>query len=93
MSDRIATIIGAAIAAIATTAGVIVQAVLRNRADAAQRGKARESDQERQRREVAHRYLFQLRTRSSQLLAERGVDVAGHRSDLRQLVSHSLLTH
>jgi hypothetical protein len=60
LSSGIAAIIGAAIGAIATTAGVIVQAVLRNRADAEQRREARESDRERQRRELVQRYLFQL---------------------------------
>ena len=60
MSDGIAAIIGAAIGAIATAAGVIVQTLLRNRADAERRRETRESDQERQRRELAQRYLFQV---------------------------------
>jgi hypothetical protein len=60
MSSGIAAIIGAAIGAIATAAGVIVQAVLKNRADAQQRREAWENDRERQRRELVQRYLFQL---------------------------------
>ena len=60
MSSGIAAIIGAAIGAIATAAGVIVQAVLSNRAEAQRRREARDSDRERQRRELAQRYLFQL---------------------------------
>jgi hypothetical protein len=43
LSSAVAAIIGALIGAIATTAGVIVQAVLKNRADAEQRREARES--------------------------------------------------
>ncbi len=60
LSSGIAAIIGAAIGAIATAAGVIVQAVLKNRADAEQRREARESDREGQRRDLVQRYLFQL---------------------------------
>jgi hypothetical protein len=60
LSGGIAAIIGAAIGAIATAAGVIVQAVRGNRADAVRRREARESDQERQRRELTQRYLFQV---------------------------------
>src|SRR5262245_4617327 len=60
LSSAAAAIIGAVIGAIATTAGVIVQAVLKNRADAEQRREARESDRERQRRELVQRYLFQF---------------------------------
>jgi hypothetical protein len=60
MTDGLAAIIGAAIGAIATAAGVIVQAVLRNRADAERRRETRERDLESQRRELARRYLFQV---------------------------------
>jgi hypothetical protein len=60
LSGGIAAIIGAVIGAIATAGGVIVQAVLKNRADAQQRREAREGDHERQRRELVQRYLFQL---------------------------------
>jgi hypothetical protein len=60
LSSGIAAIIGAAIGAIATAAGVIVQAMLKNRADAQQRREARQSDRERQRRELVQRYLLQL---------------------------------
>src|SRR5262249_38072122 len=60
LSSGIAVIIGAAIGAIATTAGVIVQAVLKNRSDSEQRREARASERERERRELVHRYLFQL---------------------------------
>jgi hypothetical protein len=60
LSSGIAAIIGAAIGAIATAGGVIVQAMLKNRADAQQRRETPESDRERQRRELVQRYLFQL---------------------------------
>lgn len=60
MSSGIAAIIGAAIGAIATIVGVIVQAVLKKQADAEERREARESDRERQRRDLVQRYLFQL---------------------------------
>ncbi len=56
MSSGIAAIIGVAIGANATAAGVIVQTVLSNRAEGQRR---RDSDRERQRRELAQRYLFQ----------------------------------
>jgi len=60
MASGIAAIIGAAIGAIATIGGVIVQTILSNRADSLRRREARDSDRERQRRELAQRYLFQL---------------------------------
>jgi hypothetical protein len=60
LSGGIAAIIGAVIGTIATAGGVIVQAVLKNRADAQQRREAREGEHERQRRELVQRYLFQL---------------------------------
>lgn len=60
MSSEIAAIIGAAVGAIATVTGVIAQALLKNRADAEERREARESDRERQRRDLVQRYLFQL---------------------------------
>jgi hypothetical protein len=60
MSDGVAAIIGAAIGAIATAVGAIVQAVLKNRGDSNQRREARETEHERERRELVRRYLFQL---------------------------------
>lgn len=71
MSGGIAAIIGAAIGAIATTVGVIVTTILKNRADAQQRQDAQNierkrqerelvQERERQRQELVRRYLFQL---------------------------------
>src|SRR2546423_5928728 len=60
MSGGIAVIIGTAIGAVATIAAVMVQAMLSNRAEAQRRREVRDSDRERQRRELAQRYLFQL---------------------------------
>jgi predicted aconitase len=60
MSAAVAAIIGAAIGALATVTAVTVQAMLSNRAGERQRREVRDSDRERQRRELVQRYLFQL---------------------------------
>jgi hypothetical protein len=60
MSGGLEAIIGAAIGVIATTVGVIVQAVLNNRADVRRRQEAQQSALERERRELVQRYLLQL---------------------------------
>ncbi len=60
MSGAITALIGATIGAIATVVAMVVQTTLASRADAERRREARENDQERARRELVRRYLFQL---------------------------------
>jgi hypothetical protein len=69
MSDAIAVILGAAIGAIATIGGGLLQTVLRSRADAERRQEAHESEREQRRATLAQRYLFQLQDALGRALA------------------------
>jgi hypothetical protein len=60
MSDAAAVIIGAAIGAVATVGGLLVQGVFQRRSEAQQRQEDRDAEARQRREAVAHRYLFQL---------------------------------
>jgi hypothetical protein len=77
MSDAIAVILGAAIGAIATIGGGLLQTVLRSRADAERRQEAHESEREQRRATLAQRYLFQLQE-SVESLRLRLLNLARH---------------